>query len=80
MTDMERLRAWSDENLLASFELLVRHPPTLRTDRFAAVRDRHGVRSRPPIGLLQMPWQSLPQRPLATSRRPSTGSATSGSQ
>lgn len=28
MNDMERLRGWSDENLLASFELLVRHPPT----------------------------------------------------
>jgi GNAT superfamily N-acetyltransferase len=28
VTDIDRLRAWSDENLLASFEFLVRHPPT----------------------------------------------------
>jgi len=40
MTDMERLRAWSDENLLASFELLVRHPPTgvpIASRRFGTV-------------------------------------------
>lgn len=28
MTGIERLRAWSDENLLAGFEVLARHPPT----------------------------------------------------
>ena len=27
MTELDRLRTWSDENLLASFELLLRHPP-----------------------------------------------------
>ena len=27
MTEVDRLRAWSDENLIASFELLARHPP-----------------------------------------------------
>jgi len=40
MTDVERLRAWSDENLLASFELLVRHPPTgapIASRRFGTV-------------------------------------------
>jgi GNAT superfamily N-acetyltransferase len=28
VTEIDRLRAWSDENLLASFDFLVRHPPT----------------------------------------------------
>jgi GNAT superfamily N-acetyltransferase len=40
MTEVDRLRAWSDENLLASFELLVRHPPTgvpIASRRFGTV-------------------------------------------
>ena len=44
MTDMERLRAWSDENLLASFEFLVRHPPTGEP---IASREFGGVRAFP---------------------------------
>jgi GNAT superfamily N-acetyltransferase len=40
MTELDRLRAWADENLLASFELLVRHPPSgepIASRRFGSV-------------------------------------------
>jgi GNAT superfamily N-acetyltransferase len=40
VTEIDQLRAWSDENLLAGFELLARHPPTgqpIRPRRFGSV-------------------------------------------
>lgn len=33
MSELERLRTWSDENLLAGFKLLARHPPAGRSIR-----------------------------------------------